>query len=287
MEELLELDESHKIIGHIYKIVNTINNKCYIGQTRSHRLNRKKYRPFGYIGRFKDHMSESRSKSKKNQCTYLNSAFLKYGYDNFKCELITTCNVSELDEFEVSYIKLYNSKYPNGYNLTDGGQCKYTKKGSKITLNDEDIYKLKQDEDNLNVCKIKKTRSEETKRLISKRLTEYNNNHDVKIKSMIKTQKQHYDKKLETFKNCKINDDDIDQYIRIVKNNKENYSYVVIRIDNKMTSFVGKYEDIEKTKQRARMFILELLKWQDNLDAGTPLEPLLPLNSRNVNEELG
>ena len=139
----------------------------------------------------------------------------------------------------------------------------------------------------MNVCKIKKTRSEETKQLISKRLTEYNNNHDVKIKSMIKTQKQHYDKKLETFKNCKINDDDIDQYIRIVKNNKENYSYVVIKIDNKMTSFVGKYEDIEKTKQRARMFILELLKWQDNLDAGTPLEPLLPLNSRNVNEELG
>jgi hypothetical protein len=50
---------------------------------------------------------------------------------------------------------------------------------------------------------------------------------------------------------------------------------------------VGKHETIDETKQRARKFILDILEWQDNLDAGTPLEPLLPLDSRNVKEELG
>jgi hypothetical protein len=50
---------------------------------------------------------------------------------------------------------------------------------------------------------------------------------------------------------------------------------------------VGKTESIETTKERAKMFIFDLLKWQDNLVAGTPLEPLLPLSSRNVTEELG
>ena len=59
MEELLEKYDAHKVNGEIYKIINKINNKCYIGQTRSHRLNREKYRPFGHLGRFKDHISES------------------------------------------------------------------------------------------------------------------------------------------------------------------------------------------------------------------------------------
>ena len=49
---ILEKEEFHKVIGEIYKITNTITGKFYVGQTRSHRLNHKKYRPFGYLGRF-------------------------------------------------------------------------------------------------------------------------------------------------------------------------------------------------------------------------------------------
>ena len=76
-QPIIDKDDVFKIKGEIYKITNTTNGKCYIGQTRSHRLNHNKYRQFGYLGRFKDHIHEANS-SKKNQCRYLNSSILKY-----------------------------------------------------------------------------------------------------------------------------------------------------------------------------------------------------------------
>ena len=62
--EILDISEKDKVTGEIYKITNISNGKIYIGQTRSHRLNHKKYRPFGYLGRFKDHISETNSNKK-------------------------------------------------------------------------------------------------------------------------------------------------------------------------------------------------------------------------------
>ena len=122
MDSLLDKSEAHKVIGEIYKITNTITNKMYIGQTRSHYLNRGKYRPFGYMGRFKKHLNEASRINLDCSCRYLNSTINKYGMDNFNCELITTCEISELDEYERKYISELNTKYPNGYNLTNGGQ---------------------------------------------------------------------------------------------------------------------------------------------------------------------
>jgi hypothetical protein len=52
----------------------------------------------------------------------LNSAILKYGEKHFTCEKLLSCNVSELDEYEKKYISEHNTKYPNGYNLTNGGK---------------------------------------------------------------------------------------------------------------------------------------------------------------------
>lgn len=281
MEELFEKHESHKIIGHIYKIINIVNNKCYIGQTRSHRLNKGKYRPFGYIGRFKDHISEAKNINKKNTCTYLNNAMIKYGIDNFKCELIMTCSIDELDKHEINYILIYNSKFPNGYNLTDGGQTRGNKKCQINTSDNRDIEQISK-------MKTKKQHSDYTKSLISRRLNEYNiNNPNIYLDRMYMTQKQHYNKKFEKCKNSIIDRTNIDQYIKIVKNNTLNYEYVRIILGKQKVKFVGKHETIDEIKNRARMFILDILKWQDNLVAGTPLEPLLPLSSRNVTEELG
>ena len=281
MEEIFEKNESHKVIGHIYKIINLIDNKHYIGQTRSHRLNRNKYRPFGYTGRFRDHISEAMCSNKEKQCRYLNNAIIKHGVSNFRCELIMTCSIDELDENEVYYIIQYNSKYPNGYNLTDGGQKKGFKKGTKITLHHEESIKHKSN------IRVGLKRSEHTKELISCRLKEYKNNPENLKKSMLITQKQHVDKRFNLFKNFKINRDDIDQYISIIKNNTQNYEYVRVTINKVRTNFVGKFESIESIKERARQFIFDLLEWQDNLVAGTPLEPLLPLDNGNLVEELG
>jgi hypothetical protein len=97
---LLDIDDFHLVKGVIYKITNKNNSKSYIGQTRTHRLNHGKYRPFGHLGRFRDHISEAHS-TKKNQSWYLNSSILKHGVDNFICELLLTCEVEDLDTYEM------------------------------------------------------------------------------------------------------------------------------------------------------------------------------------------
>jgi group I intron endonuclease len=104
----------------IYKIINLVTNKLYIGQTVSHILNHNKYRPHGHQRRFNCHISEAFSQ-KKNQSHYLNNAIRKYGVNNFICELIEYCNLEDADNKEKHYINYCNSLYPNGYNLKNGG----------------------------------------------------------------------------------------------------------------------------------------------------------------------
>ena len=90
----------------IYKIINLVNNKIYIGQTtRSFNL------------RIKDH-----KRMRYDRPLY--KAFQKYGFDNFKFEIIdTVSNLDELNKKEIYYINEYksnNKKY--GYNLESGGK---------------------------------------------------------------------------------------------------------------------------------------------------------------------
>lgn len=123
------MDQSRKneIIDHekdryceIYVIRNIENGKCYIGQAVSHILNHKRYRPYGSLGRFKCHVSEAYS-NKTKQCRYLNSAIRKYGKDRFQVNLIECCPTEHANERERFYIRDYNTIFPNGYNLTHGG----------------------------------------------------------------------------------------------------------------------------------------------------------------------
>jgi len=248
---ILDIDEKDKVIGEIYKITNTINGKVYIGQTRSHILNHNKYRPFGYLGRFKGHISESKGND-KNQCRYLNCALRKYGEDSFTCELIHTCHIDELDIQEKQFIIEYNSKYPNGYNLTDGGKGAKNNQGKFIWRLEVPprIFKPQ-------------PKSDYTKQLISERLKSALDNEEHREKMMKLTQKQHLAKKYERFKDVVIVEDNIDSYIRVLKNNTNNTEYVRIVIDKKrITTFVGKHEPIDEIKERAKNFILTLKDWQ-------------------------
>jgi hypothetical protein len=280
MDSLLEKDEAHKIIGEIYKITNLITNKMYIGQTRSHYLNNGKYRPFGYIGRFKKHLNEASRININCSCRYLNSTINKYDAVNFKCELITTCNINELDTYEIKYISELNTKYPNGYNLTNGGQGCGFEKGKKIVLEEEN--KPKQDTSLIPNLK----RSEETKQLISTRLKTYKSDLQVRKDDMGRVQKIHAINRFDKYKNIPIDNNNIDKYIHIIKNNTLNYEYIRVTINKMRTTFVGQYETIEEIKNRARKFILDILEWQRFQTAGTSLEPSLPLTFGNNCEEL-
>ena len=87
----------------IYKATNKINSKSYIGQTTN----------------TLDHRKSQHTYCKN---TYFSMSLKKHGKNNFIWEVIEECNSKEeLDEMEFHYIKQYNTKRPNGYNLTDGG----------------------------------------------------------------------------------------------------------------------------------------------------------------------
>jgi group I intron endonuclease len=127
MELSKRLELSNKILDNpteryceIYKIINLTTGKIYVGQTVSHILNHKRYRPYGHDGRFRCHVSEAFS-TKKNQSHYLNNAIRKYGVEDFVVELIECCELNNSDEREIYYIRELNCLFPNEYNLKNGG----------------------------------------------------------------------------------------------------------------------------------------------------------------------
>jgi hypothetical protein len=315
--KILEKSEFDKVTGEIYKITNAITNKYYIGQARSHRLNHGKYRPFGHIGRFKDHISETYS-NKTNTCKYLNSSIAKYGEQHFTCELLIRCGLNELDDYERHYIIECKSKYPNGYNLTDGGQQRGSKKGSKIHIgtiperghnevtsvgigrfSGEATQELRSENDIIpydtltpekSSSKVRnRPRSEETKQKISKGIKVALNTENHLNKMMKLVQNQHLEKKFEILRDVELDQDNLDQYISIKTNNKNNTKYIQIAFDRKRRiSFVGKHESIEQTKDRALQFMRELINRGNTTKLReTTLESLLPLPDGNILEELG
>ena len=92
-------------MGFIYRIVNKTDGKTYVGQTTE------KY----VETRWKDHFKST------SNCVYLYNALTKYGRDAFDFVVIKEDLDENLGELEDYYIKLYNCKVPNGYNLRDGG----------------------------------------------------------------------------------------------------------------------------------------------------------------------
>lgn len=91
----------------IYKITNSINNKCYIGLTTL---------PFSL--RWSTHKNDI---IKSDYPLY--RSIRKYGLEAFKIETICSAlNTKSLSELEIYFIKYYNSVVPNGYNCTYGGE---------------------------------------------------------------------------------------------------------------------------------------------------------------------
>lgn len=83
---------------------NKINNKKYIGIT--HQKPERRWR-----------------NGKGYRCGCFKNAIEKYGWDNFEhtilCNKLTFEDATQKEKY---YISLYNTKSPNGYNLTDGGE---------------------------------------------------------------------------------------------------------------------------------------------------------------------
>ena len=94
-------------MGSIYLIRNTVNGKCYIGQT---------YRDVE-TRVFKEHL-----RGHPSNCRLLSNAVKKHGANNFTYEILHDGIIPEfLDDLEREAIEKFNTIAPHGYNLTTGG----------------------------------------------------------------------------------------------------------------------------------------------------------------------
>jgi group I intron endonuclease len=242
------LDDGSKVLGEIYVITNLNNNKQYVGQTLTHRLNHSKYRPFGSNGRFNDHISEALCNSKAKQCTYLNNAIRKHGRDAFKVEMIERCPRQELDGREQTFIHNYNCLFPNGYNLTRGGKTLW-KVDFKNTSDTTESIKQPRNQ----------KKQESTKQLISSRLKErFEKNPDLKEQRMLRTKQQHEASKLKKFEGLSI-DDDMEKYIHPVINQEtQTVRFYRVKVGDVVTKFHGKHSSAEQLKKDALEFLQKL-----------------------------
>lgn len=110
---------------YIYSITNKLNNKVYIGSTKS--FKRRKY----------SHLNDL--KNNKHHSIHLQNSYNKYGKDNFEFSILEelTGSNEERKFKEIHYINLYNSyERKNGYNY-------YKPNKNGFTCSDETRIKLK------------------------------------------------------------------------------------------------------------------------------------------------
>ncbi len=94
-------------MGCVYQAKNKMNGKRYIGKTTGDMNTRR-------VDHEKDAM--------RGVELYFHRALRKYGFDCFEWSVLENDNeVDRLNFIERKWIKKLNTKVPNGYNLTDGG----------------------------------------------------------------------------------------------------------------------------------------------------------------------
>lgn len=94
----------------IYKFVNKINNKVYVGQSKQLEI------------RYLQHKKYYDNKKYETYNTKFYRALRKYGFDNFDYEILEKGNFTkeQLNEKEIYWIKKLDS-IENGYNILEGG----------------------------------------------------------------------------------------------------------------------------------------------------------------------
>ena len=88
------------IISGIYKIVNKINNKYYIGSSKNI-----------IQSRWKHHKTILKNKNHFNH--HLQSSWNKYGSDNFEFVIIETASKEKLMEVEQKYLNIAKTEKSN------------------------------------------------------------------------------------------------------------------------------------------------------------------------------
>jgi group I intron endonuclease len=128
----------------------------------------------------------------------LNRAYKKYGEEYFKREIIEYCNIDELDNKEKLYIKQYNTKFPHGYNLTDGGEgmkgYQYNDDQKQNISNAKIGQKYpKEHGEKIRISKLGKKRDPNTiNKIIQTKASKHNIQYNLNLKGQYKSNSQKY-----------------------------------------------------------------------------------------------
>ena len=96
---------------YIYKIINTVNSKVYIGKAADMAL------------RWQQHQREARVNKKRHLPLYRDMH--DFGIDKFSIEQLEVCAYDHTHSSREEYwIEYYDSAYPNGYNIEVPGRSK-------------------------------------------------------------------------------------------------------------------------------------------------------------------
>ena len=108
----------------IYLILNLINGKMYIGQTK-----------FSLMKRWKNHIAHSRD----GRDTYFANTIKKYGSKSFWLFTIEeNLSLEEANEREEFWIKYYDTcNKTHGYNLQSGGKNRFHSEESKLKIGEK------------------------------------------------------------------------------------------------------------------------------------------------------
>ena len=98
-------------MSYIYKIINNVNDKVYIGKTA-----------FSIQKRFQEHCKDAFKR--RNEKRPLYAAIRKYGINAFSIKLIEECDDNIAADREAYWIGVYKA-YSTGYNATLGGDGKF------------------------------------------------------------------------------------------------------------------------------------------------------------------
>lgn len=103
---------------NVYRIINKLNGKMYVGQTE---------KPIET--RFREHLKPS------NQSRKIKEAISEYGSSNFDIELLEQCETRDMAwNREQYWIKELNTLSPNGYNLASGGNHPFLCEETRIRI---------------------------------------------------------------------------------------------------------------------------------------------------------
>lgn len=121
---------------YVYKIINKINKKSYIGITCDIKE------------RFKYHQQRYNKTSKKEYIEKpLYKAFRKYGIENFLFLILySDLTMEEACNKEIELIKKFNSLiHGHGYNITEGGDCRsnYGVNNNTAKLTEEEVIDIR------------------------------------------------------------------------------------------------------------------------------------------------